>query len=307
MKYQTLGRTDIKVSRITYGCWELGGGPWELTSDESNIGAIRLALDHGLTSFDTAEGYGDGHSEEVVGRALAGRRGDCVIATKVSPTHLRAPDVRASLTASLRRLATDYVDLYYIHWPNAEVPIEETMGELTRLKAEGLIRAIGVSNFSLDQLKKAAAVGQVDAIQPEYSLLQRDIEDGILQHCRASSISVMSYSSIAKGILTGAFHLGGARLRPDDFRAKRRLFLPGQLEKEAALIHVMKEIADSKGVTVSQIAISWILHQEGMTSAIVGTQNERHLLDNIRSVDVALSPQDLERLGAASRQVLRSL
>jgi myo-inositol catabolism protein IolS len=305
--YETLGKTGLRVSRITFGCWELGGGPWEFTSDDTNIKALRMALDKGITSFDTAEGYGDGHSEEIVGRALAGRRQECFIATKVAPKHLRAPDVRAALQASLRRLATDHVDLYYIHWPNVEIPIEETMGELNKLKAEGLISSIGASNFSLEQLQKASSLGRIDAIQPEYSLLQRDIEGGILQFCRDNAISVLSYSSIAKGILTGAFHLGGARLKPDDFRAKRRLFLEGQFEKEAPLLHLMKEIADAKRVTVTQVAIGWILHQRGMTSAIVGTQSEKHLLENIGAVDIAFSEGDLERLAAASSKVIGSL
>jgi aryl-alcohol dehydrogenase-like predicted oxidoreductase len=307
MKYTTLGRTDIRVSRVSFGCWELGGGPWEFTSDQNNIRAIRTALDNGVTTFDTAEGYGDGHSEEIVGKALAGRRGECVIATKVSPSHLRASEVRASLQGSLKRLATDYVDLYYIHWPNAEVPIEETMTVLNQLKQQGLIRAIGVSNFSLDQLKAAAHIGRIDAIQPEYSLLQRDIETGILEYCRSASISVLSYSSIAKGILSGAFHLGGPGLGKDDFRARRRLFLDGQFELEADLIRALKEIADSRKATLAQVAIAWILHQKGLTSAIVGTQNEKHLLENVGAADVELSSGEIERLSATSTVVLNAL
>ncbi len=307
MKYERLGKTDLNVSRITYGCWELGGGPWELTSDQTNIRALQVAFDNGMTSFDTAEGYGDGHSEEIVGKALATRRRECVIATKVSPKHLRAADVRASLEASLRRLATDTVDLYYIHWPNVEIPIEETMSELNKAREQGLIRAIGVSNFSLEQLKRATELGRIDAFQPEYSLLQRDIERGLLDYCRASSISVLSYSSVAKGILAGAFHLGGTALKKEDFRAKRRLFLEGQFEKEAELIQVIKEIAESKGATLSQIAIAWLLHQRGLTSAIAGTQNEKHLLENIGAADVALSAREIERLTSTSTKVLKTL
>lgn len=307
MKYEKLGKTDFKVSAITFGCWELGGGPWEFTSDETNVRALQLAFENGITTFDTAEGYGDGHSEEIVGKALAGRRKDCIIATKVSPKHLRASDVRASIEASLKRLKTDYVDIYYIHWPNVEIPLEETMPELNKLKEEGLIRAIGVSNFSPGQLKEALELGRVDVIQPEYSLLQRNIENELLPFCIENSISVMSYSSIAKGILTGAFHLGNAKLKPDDFRSTRRLFLPEHLEKEAELIHAMKEIADAKEVTLSHIAISWLLHQKGLTSAIVGTQSEKHLMENIQAVDVTLSAQELEVLNAVSTKVLNSL
>jgi myo-inositol catabolism protein IolS len=307
MNYEPLGKTGLKVSRVTFGCWELGGPPWEFTGDEGNVRALRTAVDNGVTSFDTAEGYGDGHSEEIVGKALAARRGECVIATKVSPKHLHAKDVRASIQASLGRLATDYVDLYYIHWPNEEIPIEETMSELNRIKNEGLIRAIGVSNFSLDQLKRASELGRIDAIQPEYSLLQRDIEQGILPFCREHSISVLSYSSVAKGVLTGVFHLGAASLSPQDFRAKRRLFLEGQFAKEAPLIHLMKEMADAKGATVSEIAIGWLLHQPGLTSAIVGTQNEKHLVENVRAADVELSPDEVRRLASVSAEVLKSL
>jgi aryl-alcohol dehydrogenase-like predicted oxidoreductase len=307
MTYEKLGKTDMQVSRITFGCWELGGGPWEFTSDETNIRAIRAAFELGMTTFDTAEGYGDGHSEEIVGKALAGKRAECLIATKVAPKNLRAPDVRNSITASLKRLGTDYVDLYYIHWPNAEIPIEETMAELNRLKTEGLIRAIGVSNFSLDQLKKAAEYGRIEALQPEYSLLQRDIEGGLLQYCREQSISVMSYSSVAKGILTGAFHFGGAKLKEDDFRAKRRLFLEGQFEKEAELVQLVKEIADAKKVSMAQVAIGWLLHQKGLTSAIVGTQSEKHLLDNSKAADLKFSVDEINKLSWISSKVLKNL
>ena len=156
-------------------------------------------------------------------------------------------------------------------------------------------------------MKEAAAIGRVDALQPEYSLLQRDIEQGLLQYCHDNSISVMSYSSVAKGVLTGAFHFGKDKIDQSDFRATRRLFLEGQLETEAALLHLMKEIADGKGVTVSQIAISWLLHQQGLTSAIVGTQNEKHLLDNIRAADVTLSGDELDRLSKTSTRVLNRL
>ena len=147
MEYSILGKTTAKVSRISFGCWEMGGTNWEFTGDEVNTRAIHTALDRGITSFDTAEAYGDGHSEEVLGRALEGKRRDCFVATKAAPKNLRALDLRRSLTASLKRLRTDYVDLYYIHWPNKDIPLEETMGELVKAQAEGLIRFIGVSNF----------------------------------------------------------------------------------------------------------------------------------------------------------------
>ncbi len=307
MNYAKLGRTGIEVSRITFGCWELGGGMWEKAADEQNIKAIQVAFENGVTSFDTAEAYGNGHSEQITGLALQGKRRECVIATKVRKDNLKAADLRRAVEKSLSRLQTDYLDLYYIHWPNPEIPLAETIAEMDKMKAEGIIRAIGVSNFSLAQLQEAANYARIDVIQPEYSLLQRDIETEILPYCRENSIAVMSYSSIAKGILTGAFHLGNARLKEGDFRRIRRLFLPEHLEKETELIMLLKEIADSQKATLSQIAIGWLLHQAGLTSAIVGTQSEKHLLENIQAGDIRLAPAELSKLDQISRKVLASL
>ena len=307
MNYAKLGQTEIEVSRITFGCWELGGGVWEKAADEQNIKAIQVAFENGITSFDTAEAYGDGHSEKITGLALQGKRKECVIASKVRKDNLKPADIRRAIENSLKRLQTDYLDIYYVHWPNPDIPLAETMTEMGKLKAEGIIRAIGVSNFSLAQLQEAANYARIDVIQPEYSLLQRDIEREILPYCKQNSIAVMSYSSIAKGILTGAFHLGKAKLKEGDFRSTRRLFLPEHLEKETELIMVLKEIAESKKATLSQIAISWLLHQEGLTSAIVGTQNEKHLLENIQASGTRLTAAELSQLDQVSRKVLVSL
>ena len=307
MKYTTFGKTGIEISRITFGCWEMGGTQWEFTDDDNNISVINKALDMGITTFDTAEGYGNGHSEEVLGKALEGKRKDLVIATKVAPSHLRAADIRQSVTDSLKRLRTDYIDLYYIHWPNPEIPIEETMGEMDKLKKEGLIRAIGASNFRVELLEKASAISRIDAIQPEYSLLHRGIESEILPWCIKNSVSVMSYSSIAKGILAGVFHINGVQLKEDDFRAPRRLFTPDHFEKETPIVNLVKEIADAKGATMSQIAIGWLLGKEGMTSTIVGTQKEKHLQDNLGAIDVTLTADEEARLDKVSADVLMSI
>lgn len=307
MNYTKLGLTGIEVSRITFGCWELGGGMWKKAADEVNIKAIQTAFENGVTSFDTAEAYGNGHSEQITGQALQGKRKECVIASKVRKDNLKPADLRRAIENSLRMLQTDYLDLYYVHWPNPEIPLAETMAEMNKLKSEGIIRAIGVSNFSMAQLREASNYARIDVIQPEYSLLQRDIETEILPYCKQNSIAVMSYSSIAKGILTGAFHLGKAKLKEGDFRSTRRLFLPEHLEKETELIMLLKEIAESKKATLSQIAISWLLHQEGLTSAIVGTQSETHLLENIQASNIRLTPAELCQLDQVSRKVLASL
>lgn len=307
MKYRKLGTTGLELSAVTFGCWELGGGPWEFTSDENNVHAIRAALELGITTFDTAEGYGDGHSEEIVGRALAGRRQEVVISTKVSRPNLAPDDVRRSAENSLRRLNTDYIDIYYIHWPSFDIPVSETLGAFNRLKEDGLIRAIGVSNFSAEQLKEALAHAQIDVIQPEYSLLHRGIEQEVLPLCKERGIGIMSYSSIAKGILTGAFHLGGKKLAEDDFRSTRRLFSPEHLKHAEELIHTLKKIADNQGRTLSQIAIAWLLHQEAVTSAIVGSQSIGHMRDNAEATGVELSGFELGALEAISRKALAAI
>ncbi|MFB5190125.1 aldo/keto reductase [Alicyclobacillus fastidiosus] len=305
MKYTRLLKSGLEVSNITFGCWELGGGQWEKESDEINIQAIQTAFEMGITSFDTAEGYGKGHSETIVGTALEGRRKDVVIATKVSPDHLRPDDIRRSVEQSLKRLCTDYIDIYYVHWPNKDIPLADTMNEFRRLREEGVIRAVAASNFSLEQLKEAMTVTYVDAIQPEYSLLHRGIERDVLPYCRDHSIGVLTYSSIAKGILSGAYHLGEARqIHDDDFRRNRRLFLKEHLEQETELVLLLKDIAEQHGVTPSEIAIAWLLHQRGVTSAIVGTQNIDHLRSNARAVDITLTNEQLTALDETSRKVL---
>lgn len=312
MEYVKLGKTDMNVSRITFGAMELGGGNafawgthrWDVKSDEENMKLLRTAFENGVNSFDTAEIYGAGHSEWVVGKGLQDIRKDCIIATKVSPHHLRPNDIRAALAQSLFRLHTDYIDLYYIHSPSKEIPIADTMAELNKLKEEGTIRAIGVSNFTLEQLKEAMNYGQIDAIQPEYNLLQRNIEQDLLGFCHANHISVMSYNSIGKGILTGIFHQGK---QVTDFRKDRPLFQPEGLKISKKLIDAMQEIADAKSATLAQVAIHWLFHQPGFTSAIIGTQNEKHFLDNVKAVDIQLSAEEVSRLDTISREVLEEL
>jgi len=304
MKTNVLGKSNLEVSRITFGCWELGGGPWEFTSDDNNIKVIQAAYEMGIKTFDTAEGYGAGHSEEIVGAALEGKRKETVISTKVSRANLAPADVRRSAEASLKRLRTDYIDIYYIHWPSFEIPVSETLSEFNKLKEEGLIRAIGVSNFSLEQLKEAAGHAQIDVIQPEYSLLHRSIEDEIVPYCVKENIGIMSYSSIAKGILTGIFHLNGKKLESDDFRNNRRLFLPEHLAAEKELIDLLKEIADAKNKAVSQVAISWLLHQPALTTAIVGSQSIKHMKENVEADDIVLSAEEINALDTVSRQVI---
>lgn len=306
MDYTTL-KNGLKVSKISFGCWELGGGQWDKAPDDVNIAAIRAALDLGIQSFDTAEGYGQGHSEQVLAEALGSRRAEVVVASKVAPDHLRRDDLRRALEQSLTRLKTDYLDLYYIHWPNPEVPLAETMEALARAKDEGLIRAIGASNFSRAQLEEAGQIAPIDVIQPEYSLLTRDIETDVLPYCRRHEIAVFTYSSLAKGILTGSFHDGTATLAATDFRAPRRLFLPDHLEAARPLVEYLRTVARQKGVGAAEIALAWLLAEPGVASVIVGTQNVAHLQQNVRVFDITLSDAERRELSRRSSEALRRI
>ena len=312
MEYRELGRTGIQVSVITHGCMELGGSSnpnvyWDVRDERLNIDLLHTALDNGVTTFDTAESYGNGRSEEIVGKALKGIRKDCVIATKVAKTHLHASDVVTALEGSLRRLQTDYVDLYYIHWPNPDIPLEETMTALEALRRAGKIRAIGVSNFSAEQLRQAMQCATIDAYQPEYNLLSRGIEDEVMPICVEHHISILSYNSLAKGLLSGAFHKNCAVLQPEDFRIGKPLFQKENLLIERELISCLKEIAEAHGVSASQVAIRWIMEQPAMTSAIIGTQNKKHFLDNIQAHALTLSAEELSTIRSISDKVTAAL
>lgn len=305
MKYTLLGKSGIEVSRITHGCMELGGGPWDVREDKENIALLNTALEHGITTFDTAESYGKGHSEEVVGQALHAVRDKVVLCTKVSKEHLHKNDVIAACEGSLRRLNTEYIDLYYIHWPNAEIDIGETMEAFLTLKEQGKIRAIGVSNFSVQQMQDAMRYAPLDALQPEYNLLTRGIEMDVLPFCAQNSISVMTYNSIAKGILSGAFHFYGAQVT--DFRTAKPLFQPEALALELPLLNLLRDIAQAHSVTIAQVAIAASLSRKGVTSAIVGTQNPHHFLDNLAAADLVLQDDELSAIWETSDRVLRDL
>ena len=305
MKYTSLGKSGITISRITHGCMELGGGPWETRDDAHNIKLLHTAFDHGVTTFDTAESYGGGHSEEVVGQAFRGMRDRVVLCTKVSREHLHKADVIAACEGSLRRLGTDYIDLYYIHWPNADIAIEETMEAFNLLKQQGKIRAIGVSNFNKSQMEAVCRCAQLDGLQPEYNLLTRGIEAEDLPFCAANDVSVLTYNSIAKGILSGAFHFGGKVVT--DFRTAKPLFQPDALQKETPLLVLLRDVAATHGVTLSQVAIAASLAHAGVSSTIVGTQNEQHFLDNLAAAELTLSESELTAIDETSARVIATL
>ncbi|HCF29624.1 MAG TPA: aldo/keto reductase, partial [Cyanobacteria bacterium UBA11049] len=213
MEKRSLGTSDIKITPILMGTWQAGKAQWVGIEDAETIKAIRAAFDAGITTIDTAEVYGKGHSEQIVAQALSDVRSQVEYATKVFANHLKYDAVIEACEGSLKNLNTDYIDLYQIHWPsgafNSEiVPIEETMSALNELKQQGKIRAIGVSNFSCTQLEEASQYGRIDSLQPPYSLFWRYVENDAMSYCIENNISILAYSPLAQGLLTGKFERG---------------------------------------------------------------------------------------------------
>ena len=308
MKYSTLGRTDIEVSAICMGCWAFAGGDYWGEQDEADsAAAVRAALDAGINFFDTAEGYGAGASEEVLGRALAGRRREAVVATKVSGGHLSVDGIPKACDASLARLGTDYIDLYQIHWPSREVPLPETLGALERLRQAGKVRAVGVSNFGPGDMADLLSAGRAEANQLPYSLLWRAIEFEIAPKCVKSDVGILSYSSLMQGLLAGKFasadQVPEYRARTRHFssaRSRARHGAAGYESETFATIARVREIAEKSGHSMADVSIAWLLAQPGVTSAIVGVRNPEQAQRNARAAELALSPEVIDELTAAT-------
>lgn len=303
MKYRKLGSSGIEVSVVGLGCWQFSAAGWKGVTDENSVAAVHAALDLGINLFDTAEGYGDGKSEEVLGEALKGRREKAVIATKVSHNHLRQDDLARSLDASLKRLGTDHVDLYQVHWPTKRIPIEETMEAMLRAKEAGKIRAIGVSNFDREQLAKALECGPVDSLQPPYSLYWRFIEADVLPLCVERNVAVLCYAPLAQGLLTGRYRpetpLETGTARSQNFLFKNReVYL-----KACEVAERIGGIAEKHGATTAQVSLAWLLSRPGVTSVLAGTRTPEHIRDSAGTAEVELSEEELDRIDGWGREV----
>ncbi len=287
-----LGQTAIMVSALGLGTWAMGGTWWGGTDEAEAVAGIQRALDEGVTLIDTAPAYGFGLAEELVGQAIRGReRSTLVIATKVGLVwhteeghhhahvdgrhimrNLRPLMIRHEIEQSLRRLGTDYIDLYQTHWQDPTTPIAETMGELLRLRDEGKIRAIGVSNASVAQMQEYLAVGRLDACQPKYNMLDRDIENDILPFCRAQQIAVLSYSSLGMGLLSGS--MSPDRQFPEgDVRRGNPRFSPESIRRVNAMLARFAPIRDRYRLDQAQLSIAWTISRPGVTCALVGVRN----------------------------------
>jgi len=316
MRYRKLGRTDIEVSVICQGCWSIVGKDmtWGGNVLDDSIAAIRASLDAGVNFFDTAPGYGAGESEEILARALEGVRDDVVIATKVSPGDLEPKKLKAACEGSLRRLKTDYIDLYQIHWPSKDVPIADTLGAMEQLKQAGKIRAVGVSNFGVSYMADLLEAGRAESNQLPYSLLWRPIEHEVQPQCVAGDISILCYSSLCQGLLTGKF--ASADEVPAG-RARTRLFSKDRpqsrhheagCEKEAfKAIDEIREICRSINGPMGRVSLAWLLAQRGVASAIVGGRNAAQACENARAGDLELSPDVVEALSGAAEKVKRCI
>jgi aryl-alcohol dehydrogenase-like predicted oxidoreductase len=312
-KTRTLGRSALRVSSVGLGCMGLSEFYGPPTPEADGIRLLREAVDRGVTHFDTAEMYGIGRNEALVGKALADRRENLVIATKFGP--LRAADgtrlgldgspenVRRASTGSLERLGMDHVDLYYLHRVDPDTPIEETVGAMARLVEEGKVRALGLSEASAATLRRAHAVHPIAALQTEYSLFSREIEEEILPTCVELGVSLVAYSPLGRGLLTGSYAEDWQASAGDFRKVAQPRFEDGNLAANLELVEVVKDVARRHGVTPAQVALAWVLGRGEHVVAIPGTTKSSHLDEDLGALEVELTHEDLAALDPLVQRV----
>ena len=306
MQMRSLGNSGLKISPILMGTWQAGKEMWVGIDDNQTRSAIRAAFEAGITTFDTAETYGNGHSERVLGEAVSDFRDRIILTTKVFPNHLKAEQVIDACHKSLQNLKTDVIDLYQIHWPAGSfktrmVPIGETMGALNQLKEEGKIRAIGVSNFSRQQLEEASEHGRIDSLQPPYSLFWRHVEIDAMPYCKENNITILAYSPMAQGLLTGKF-AKDHQFEKGDHRAKNRLFIPDNYQRVQEALQKLRPLAEEKKISLGQLALAWVISHAG-ACAIAGARNAEQAVQNAAAAEISLSDDELARLDEIGRLV----
>jgi len=306
MQMRSLGQSDVQITPIIMGTWQAGKAMWTRIEDQQSIKAIRAGLEAGITTIDTAEIYGEGHSEQIIAQAISDVRDQVQLASKVFPRYLKYDQLISACERSLKNLQTDYLDLYQIHWPsgsfNSEiVPIEETMQALNELKRQGKIRSIGVSNFSRAQLVEAQQYGQIDSVQPPYSLFWRHAEKELIPYCVENQISVLAYSPLAQGLLTGKFG-PNHQFDEGDHRSQNKLFQGENYQRALNAVEQLHPIAQQKGCTLAQLALAWVMAQPN-THAIAGARNPEQALANAKAVEVSLSESELSTIDQIGRSV----
>ena len=315
LKTAQLGRTGLEITRVGFGAWALGGGDWEHgwgpQDDEESIAAINHALDRGINWIDTAAAYGFGHSEQVVGRALEGLRERPYVFTKCSLLEGPGRRVMHSLSRdsilrevgdSLARLGVEAIDLYQIHWPVPDADIEEGWSALADLKAEGLVRHIGVSNFDADQLRRIEQIAPVETLQPQYSLIERGIERQILPYAREQEIGVIAYSPMGSGMLTGAMTRERAAGLPEsDWRKHDPRFNEPQLSRNLELVERLVAVADRHETSPGAVAVAWTLHNPAVDGAIVGFRRPDQVDPILAAANLELTEHDIDEIEGATR------
>ena len=302
----------MQLTPIGIGAWAIGGGGWAFgwgpQDDNESVDAMKAALDQGVNWIDTAAIYGLGHSEEVVARALEGRAKKPYVFTKCERVwnenreigkSLKADSIRREVEASLSRLKLDVIDLYQIHWPEPDEDIEEGWTEMAKLKEQGKVRHIGVSNFNADQMKRAQSIAPITSLQPPYSLLSPEIEESILPYAAQNNIGVIVYSPMKSGLLTGAMTRERIAAMPDDdFRKRTPQFQEPKLTKNLELVERMREMGKRHGRTPGEVAIAWTLRRPEVTAAIVGMRSAKQVDGVIGAMDFRLTPEEISDLEA---------
>lgn len=311
MLTRRLGNSDMHITPIGFGAWAIGGGGWAFAwgsqDDADSVAAIREALDLGVNWIDTAAVYGLGHSEEVVAKALEGVAKRPFVFTKCGRVwdengqigkRLKAASVRRECEDSLRRLKVDVIDLYQMHWPEPDEDIEEGWQAMVRLKAEGKVRWIGVSNFSAEQMARVARFGPVTSLQPPYSIIRPEVEESILPYCLANNVGVIAYSPMASGLLTGAMTRERITAMPaDDWRKeKNKHYQEPLLTRNLNLVELLKAVGGRHGKSPGEVAVAWVLRHPAVTGAIVGARRPGQLKQLVGAAEWRLTPAEVEEI-----------
>ena len=310
METKQLGDSDLNITRIGFGAWAIGGGGWQFAwgpqDDKESIAAINAALDAGVNWIDTAAVYGLGHSEEIVGRALAERGSRPYVFTKCSLVWdqkreighcLKAESICRECEASLKRLKMDYVDLYQIHWPIPDKDIEEGWAAMAKLKQEGKVRHIGVSNFGVAQMRRVKRIAPITSLQPRYSLAHREIEKDVLPMTAKENIGVLAYSPMASGLLSGTMTRERVAAMPaDDWRRLNRDFQEPLFSRHLRLVEVLRAIGQRHGRAPGEVAIAWVLANRAITAAIVGARSASQVAGVVGAADLTLDEAEMNEI-----------
>lgn len=311
MQRRPLGDSGLEVSVIALGTLAMGGGveTWGHVDDRESIAAINQALDCGINLIDTAPVYGLGHSEQIVGKAIRGRRDEVILATKcgllfpkspneLPPRCLSRESILRECEDSLRRLGTDVIDIYQCHWPDPETRIRETMGALTTLLEQGKIRAVGMSNFSCEKITAAREFGPIHCLQPSFSMLQLRAAEDLLPYCIEHNVAVIPYSPLAKGLLTGKFNPDS---KFEDLRAQEPEFIGGRYRRNLRLVEELKKIAAHYEKSLTQLVVNWTATYPGVTAPIVGAKRPSQVLENVGGIGWSITEEDRSRIDTLLR------